>query len=1328
MSEVIMGIGDSLYNNKEYFPIVSPSILKEGIRDGENIILQSTLRGLIVKFTTAEEKVNYQLFSDFFIVYRNFMSGEDLLELLRERFEWGMQLRSSSKTDEKLKANVSVALVRTFVLLRHWVANYFAQDFVLNSQLRGKFLQFVNEFQPIDNFTDNIIVSLKRIWIHNVQLMWNDVGNMVEKNNIKTRADWLEWKIQDIGTETDGSISKSRLSFHAVQKLSNPIHRNESILSLSKMTKSIPLPRHSRFDNNLQTQRLRKRTGSMFLFPENASNDLAKPCQSFEKVRDSDPSDSSNNSTHDKKIMYLSDVSNFSKVMRDVGRPLTPSVNMVIPPTPAKKIEFILQTSYTSELANQAGVLNMISKEFKNGNNTSVSSNQHEEANHKGIIGLIFKWKMNHNRKTPSTQVQKNPPQVEKLIKYVFSISSIDANITSVQDLVSSKYDILSARTIDEVEYLISVEKELLSELEKEKISVRASNNKEDSQEHDFSVLDNLNLYQTVSSIANSVISLSKTLNTRPHKSTNNLLSPSLAAVERRNMRNSAPITYPQDSSQLSVTNVLLGSPTFENTDGPKRLIFHNSARNSPTKMAIESNTLKGIGENCFSNNSRDSMATFNSESSINTFTTDKDDELNVFMPGSQGLKRKKNIGDLRKFNFEANSRQGQNFLVDSEDSLASISKTNTDVATRSSKNCPNVKRPASGRISITRNSNENSAHINSENLPKSPDIMQNEVFLERDKALANNENDILQLEKETNTVLSVTKKLNSKRTTFEFDSDSQSIATNLLFSSTNASPEKMMATETSIVEEFEEDITPSNFKAKDLKLSHTPSIRSIASIGSSTSVNGEVERTSVEIITSPRVGTKYSLANQDTHDTFEEDLEDINFKSNKYLFSPDNDFDDYASPEKNLEELKQQFIDHPENEDNASDNKIEPLDNNSKSSSTSSVSMKDSNGFTEERLAEILNGTENNNEMALDPVNLALMKLEGTYDKEEEQEEDAKSLRSSEVAKEVENFKIIQPDIDSTTARKRQSMFIQRRRNTMIEMSNRTSLLEEEVEQKLKTADQQILELLDEYQLTDPRLMLTNLDDHIPFILMYDSESIARQLTLIEREILSEVDWKDLIDLNMHHQLPEYTSWLQLLVQNENLSGVDLAIARFNLTVDWIISEIIMTQDTKIRRYVIQRFIHIADHCKKLQNYNTLMEIVLALNSLVVQRLTDTWRLVEPGDLLIWEGLKMIPSLDKNYHNIRQLLNDVDPMEGCIPFLVVYISDLALNAEKRDWIVPKEILNYYKFQVNVQIVKNYVQKMQWSKFYNFEVNKELLSKCVYITSLSHQEITSLIG
>ncbi|CAH02767.1 mitotic regulator LTE1 [Kluyveromyces lactis] len=1360
MSEVVEKADENvvpLFSRPELYPVPSESVLTVDLRDGTVRILKCTLPALLVQLSSPLDKVDYSMLTDFFLVYRNFMSSQKLLDLIQERFQWAIDLRQSDPSSQE-KITSEVILVRMFVLVRHWLSNYFAQDFVVDTSLRRQFLQFINGYSPVDRFLDNIIISLKKLWVQNVQIMWEDLENLIVENNVVSRDDWLKWEIEDVpsgsSSETgEGSTKGKRLSFIALQNINNPVLRNESLLSLLHTREKIPLPQQSEDESKKQSTRIKQRTGSMLLFPENASNGLSinekltasgvSPEATPKQEREiTDPKNSKDN----KHILpQLSRVTNVSYMMKDLEYPSTPSVDIFVPPTPAKNIEFILQTSYMEtdlpEQSNGSDSTNTV-----NGNNT----------NHKGILGLLSKWKLNHQRK-PTVNPVQNPPRVENLIKYVFSISSLDNHANPLPDSLSSMFDILSARTIDEVEYLVSVESDLLAKLEAKKLTTEISKletNEDESQ--DYSVIDNLNLYKTVSSIANSVISLSKTLNVRTNKSTTHLLSPSTSALERKNIRNSAPMLYSYNNSRYSITNALMGLPNTNDNSSPKRLVFHDPTRNSPTKKAILANNLNNIGEYNGERDSITSIVTYDSAfsdiSSSGNILSQHKGSSNIFMESAPTLKRKLNVNDLRRFNFEksdstddrscspqnreatetsatsmesdANDNAIQDEYENENEDIASLITAYEESTSEIDTQCQNnaqIRRPTSGRISITRNYSVASPNSLRSILPKSPLILGNEVFIERDKALAANQDIISELEETTSLLLNDNdRKFTVSRGSVCNDSDSQSISTNLLFSSAQASPQKLVIKEVDVIQEKSEhpDVpTPVLCKQPISKLSETPSIKSIGSRDSEESFDLTSIASKPNRAQSTTLREKYHLEKQATNDIFEEDVENLNPENNKYLFSPDTDSIDFASPEKNLDDLKQQFIDQSTDEQTSLDEEeIATQDNENKD-----------HGIDKKKLEDIMNGIDDTADTSMDPVNLALMKLEGTYDKGEKEIDDKSPSINSELAREVENFQIVQTAALPESARKRQSMFIQRRRNTMIDFSVRDSLIDKDSScTRLENTDEQIRNLLNQYTLTDSRLKIDNLEQHIPFILMYDSKSVANQLTLIEKEILSEVDWKDLLDLTMSEQLPQFTSWLQLLVQNENLSGIDLAIARFNLTVDWIISEIVMTQDIRLRRNTIQRFIHIAEHCKELQNYNTLMEIILALNSIVVQKFTETWRLVEPGDLLTWETLKAIPSLEKNYSNIRQLIDEVEPLSGCIPFIVVYLSDLSLNIEKRTWIVHDEVLNYNKFQTNVQIVKNFVQKMQWSKFYNIDIDHELLSKCVYITSLSHDEINSI--
>jgi hypothetical protein len=71
----------------------------------------------------------------------------------------------------------------------------------------------------------------------------------------------------------------------------------------------------------------------------------------------------------------------------------------------------------------------------------------------------------------------------------------------------------------------------------------------------------------------------------------------------------------------------------------------------------------------------------------------------------------------------------------------------------------------------------------------------------------------------------------------------------------------------------------------------------------------------------------------------------------------------------------------------------------------------------------------------------------------------------------------------------------------------------------------------------------------HLPFVLAYDSELLAKQLTLIEKDALLEIDWKELVELNWEqtNTNAEVKDWVELL-NSKNIKGVEVVIARFNL------------------------------------------------------------------------------------------------------------------------------------------------------------------------------------
>jgi hypothetical protein len=173
----------------------------------------------------------------------------------------------------------------------------------------------------------------------------------------------------------------------------------------------------------------------------------------------------------------------------------------------------------------------------------------------------------------------------------------------------------------------------------------------------------------------------------------------------------------------------------------------------------------------------------------------------------------------------------------------------------------------------------------------------------------------------------------------------------------------------------------------------------------------------------------------------------------------------------------------------------------------------------------------------------------------------------------------------------------------------------------------------------------------HMPFILGYDSELLAQQFTIIEKDALSEIDWRDLVDMRWQNTAPSVTNWVEYL-RSQDPQGIDIVTARFNLMVKWALSEIVLTQNIEERTLALVKCIHIAQQARKVHNYATMLQLTIALTSTDCTRLTKTWDLVPVAEKKILHDLEELVTPRRNFQNLRQEMEKANSEEGCIPFV----------------------------------------------------------------------------
>lgn len=251
----------------------------------------------------------------------------------------------------------------------------------------------------------------------------------------------------------------------------------------------------------------------------------------------------------------------------------------------------------------------------------------------------------------------------------------------------------------------------------------------------------------------------------------------------------------------------------------------------------------------------------------------------------------------------------------------------------------------------------------------------------------------------------------------------------------------------------------------------------------------------------------------------------------------------------------------------------------------------------------------------------------------------------------------------------------------------------------------------------------------HIPFILAADSQVIAQQMTLIEKSALTEIEWSDLVEMKWRDTSSKVLDWAEYLTKGD-ISGIDLVTARFNLVSRWVRSEIVLTQDIEERAQVITKYIHVAAHARRLHNYATMVQITIGLTSTDTTRLIKTWERVPSPDKSLLKNMERLVQPVRNFYELRMEIEQADFSDGCIPFIGLYVHDLTYNAQKPATIPTQNdrepLINFERYRTSAVIVKNLLRLIDASSRYSFDPIRGLVERCLWMAALPDDKIYAL--
>ncbi|XP_046907081.1 ral guanine nucleotide dissociation stimulator-like 1 isoform X2 [Hypomesus transpacificus] len=230
---------------------------------------------------------------------------------------------------------------------------------------------------------------------------------------------------------------------------------------------------------------------------------------------------------------------------------------------------------------------------------------------------------------------------------------------------------------------------------------------------------------------------------------------------------------------------------------------------------------------------------------------------------------------------------------------------------------------------------------------------------------------------------------------------------------------------------------------------------------------------------------------------------------------------------------------------------------------------------------------------------------------------------------------------------------------------------------------------------------------------LSFDAALVAEQLTYMDALLFKKVV--------PHHCLGSVWSQRDKKQNQHVAASVRATITQFNGVAACVVNTVLSQRLLRphLRARIIQRWVDIAQECRIFKNFSSLHAIVSALQSNPLYRLKRAWACVHKDsmqtfeelsgifsdhnnyltsrELLMREGTSKFASLDsgakehhKRTHKRLQLQKDMGAMQGTIPYLGTFLTDLTMLDTALPDLVEGGLINFEKrrreFEVIAQI------------------------------------------
>ncbi|XP_075257116.1 ras-specific guanine nucleotide-releasing factor 1-like isoform X3 [Convolutriloba macropyga] len=188
----------------------------------------------------------------------------------------------------------------------------------------------------------------------------------------------------------------------------------------------------------------------------------------------------------------------------------------------------------------------------------------------------------------------------------------------------------------------------------------------------------------------------------------------------------------------------------------------------------------------------------------------------------------------------------------------------------------------------------------------------------------------------------------------------------------------------------------------------------------------------------------------------------------------------------------------------------------------------------------------------------------------------------------------------------------------------------------------------------------------------------LAENLTFIEHKVFSAIPFWEFFN----------QAWVKEDKQ-EKAPKILLTTKRFNDVSTLVATTILRESTEKGRAAVIEKWAGVADVCKGLKNFNSVLEIISAFGRTPVYRLRKTWERISKQTRSTIDKLQILVSTDGHFKNLRDALHKCDP--PALPYLGMYLTDLTFIEDGTPMVTSDALINFSR----MRMVSNVVQEIR---------------------------------